>query len=388
MRSKKVYIGVLATVLFFIICVCASIFYIKSNNKDVEIAEFVKNFTNENTKQAMETTEEVKGKSKAVEMKTNAQNKSKEQDNEKVVVNLDENEVKKEIIEEVKEVVITEPVQNTVEENKKENNTKSTQQSTISETKKAEKKEEIVVPKKEIVVTPLEKTLYVNIDSLNVRSGPDTTYSRIGGLNKADKVKITGQAGDWYRISYNNKVGYVKASYLVVTKLVIEEPKVEVSNVAQTNVSNSEGTVLNNLIIINSRNNTLRYYCGGKLTRSYSCATGASSSPTPQGKFKVYNKIVNRPYYKLNIPGGAPNNPLGNRWLGLDVDGTKGTTYAIHGTNNESSIGGNVSQGCIRMHNADIQALYEIVPKGTTVIIKSTNQSDKQIAANYGINIE
>ena len=288
---------------------------------------------------------------------------------DKIIVEVENEDVNEEVIEKDKE---------NIEEEKQE----------VSDTNKS--------TKKEFVVTPVNKILYVNTNRLNVRSGPDTTYSSIGGLQKAAEVKITGKVDGWYRITYNKKVGYVKASYLVETKPVIEtqtakEPSVQISNVPQiteNQTTNTNGTVLNNLIIINSRNNTLRYYTSGKLSRSYPCATGASSSPTPQGKFYVYNKIVNRPYYKLNIPGGAPNNPLGKRWLGLYVNGTKGTTYAIHGSNNESSIGKNVSKGCVRMHNADIEAFYDIVPVGTTVIIKSTTQSDKQIAAAYDIYID
>ncbi|MDC7783486.1 MULTISPECIES: L,D-transpeptidase [Priestia] len=34
-------------------------------------------------------------------------------------------------------------------------------------------------------------------------------------------------------------------------------------------------------------------------------------------------------------------------------------TYGIHGNNNESSIGKYVSRGCVRMHNADIEKLYD-----------------------------
>jgi lipoprotein-anchoring transpeptidase ErfK/SrfK len=42
-----------------------------------------------------------------------------------------------------------------------------------------------------------------------------------------------------------------------------------------------------------------------------------------------------------------------------------GGQYAIHGTNNEGSIGHFVSHGCIRMHNADIEDLYNRVMLGT-----------------------
>ena len=43
--------------------------------------------------------------------------------------------------------------------------------------------------------------------------------------------------------------------------------------------------------------------------------------------------------------------------------------YAIHGTNDPSSIGRFVSHGCIRMFNADIIDLYNRVPVGTPVVV-------------------
>jgi lipoprotein-anchoring transpeptidase ErfK/SrfK len=62
------------------------------------------------------------------------------------------------------------------------------------------------------------------------------------------------------------------------------------------------------------------------------------------------------------IPGGSPKNPMGAAVLTLS-----GGDYAIHGTNNPSSIGGFVSYGCIRMYNADIMDLYSRVSVGTSV---------------------
>jgi lipoprotein-anchoring transpeptidase ErfK/SrfK len=46
-----------------------------------------------------------------------------------------------------------------------------------------------------------------------------------------------------------------------------------------------------------------------------------------------------------------------------------GDGYALHGTNNPSSIGQSVSHGCIRLRNEDIEHLYRIVPVGTPVYI-------------------
>ncbi len=135
------------------------------------------------------------------------------------------------------------------------------------------------------------------------------------------------------------------------------------------------------LIIINSMYNTLNFYENGFLVKKFNCATGTFYTPTPQAMTTVANKIKNRPYYKLRIPGGASNNPLGRRWIGL----FDGGTYAIHGTNEASSIGGNVSHGCIRMYNSDVEWLYEQISIGATVIIKNTSSSDEEIAKNNKI---
>ena len=45
--------------------------------------------------------------------------------------------------------------------------------------------------------------------------------------------------------------------------------------------------------------------------------------------------------------------------------------YGIHGTNNPSSIGGYVSNGCIRMYNHDVEELFPRVSIGTPVEIIS-----------------
>jgi lipoprotein-anchoring transpeptidase ErfK/SrfK len=65
------------------------------------------------------------------------------------------------------------------------------------------------------------------------------------------------------------------------------------------------------------------------------------------------------------VPGGSPQNPMGVAAMTL----AGGGQYAIHGTNNEGSIGGFVSHGCIRMHNADIEDLYSRVSVGTRVVV-------------------
>ncbi|MFC7320027.1 L,D-transpeptidase family protein [Halobacillus campisalis] len=142
-------------------------------------------------------------------------------------------------------------------------------------------------------------------------------------------------------------------------------------------------------IIINKSNNQLAFYENGTLQKVFPVATGRKSSLTPEGKFTLVNKVKNRPWYKENIPGGDPRNPLGARWLGIKVPGdwghTSGNVYGVHGTNNPSSIGTYASSGCIRMNNKDVIWLYERADKNIPVYITSSSSSFTALAQKYEV---
>ena len=214
---------------------------------------------------------------------------------------------------------------------------------------------------------------YKTTSGLNVRKGPDTSYAKIGLLSCNQVINPVGITdNNWYKINYNGQMGYVCGDYVTT----------------YTPILNSDGFTddpADYIIVINSRNCTLNVYYQNSLWHEFSCATGKSSTPTPQGCFSVANKYVN-PAWK-NIAGGASNNPLGKRWMGLSVPGTGGGTYGIHGNSNEDSIGTHASAGCVRMHNDEVEELYPIIPIGTTVIIQDTDDDDITIAANYGFTL-
>ncbi|WP_242971899.1 L,D-transpeptidase [Haloimpatiens massiliensis] len=105
-------------------------------------------------------------------------------------------------------------------------------------------------------------------------------------------------------------------------------------------------------ILISTKNRKLILYKYKKIYKIYPVAIGKPSTPTPKGNFRIINKAFN--------PGG----PFGAAWLGLSIP-----KYGIHGTNNPSSIGKAVSNGCIRLYNYNIIELYNIVPIGTPVKI-------------------
>jgi lipoprotein-anchoring transpeptidase ErfK/SrfK len=73
--------------------------------------------------------------------------------------------------------------------------------------------------------------------------------------------------------------------------------------------------------------------------------------------------IQRQPYLPRFVAGGA-SNPLGARAMYLS-----GSVYRIHGTNAPSTIGTQVSSGCIRMVNEDVMDLYSRVQVGTKVVV-------------------
>lgn len=125
-------------------------------------------------------------------------------------------------------------------------------------------------------------------------------------------------------------------------------------------------------IEVNKKTNQLTLYRNGAVAKIYPVATGRTPSLTPEGTFTIKNKI-NKPGWR-GIPGGDPSNPLGERWLGLQVNGDNGRTYGIHGTNRPESIGTHASNGCIRMYNKNVIELYNTVPVGTKVHIHNGNR--------------
>lgn len=72
--------------------------------------------------------------------------------------------------------------------------------------------------------------------------------------------------------------------------------------------------------------------------------------------------------YADGMPGG-PDNPLGARALYLFDDTGADTFLRIHGTPEPWTIGSAVSNGCVRLANQDIAALYDLVELGAPVML-------------------
>ena len=111
-----------------------------------------------------------------------------------------------------------------------------------------------------------------------------------------------------------------------------------------------------------------------KLAKTYTVAIGALGFDTPAGLYAIQNKAVD-PVWSVpdrawagdlagtTVPGGVPQNPLKERWMGI-YDGA-----GIHGTDDTGSLGSAASHGCVRMAVPDVIDLYDQVPVGTPIYI-------------------
>lgn len=133
------------------------------------------------------------------------------------------------------------------------------------------------------------------------------------------------------------------------------------------NANLSAANTVKRWILINIPARSLRLYEDDKCVAMYPVGVGKIGSKTPAGFYKIVEKVVNPTWVDPGdtsvVIASGPDNPLGFRWLGI------GGNYGIHGTNNPSSVGHYVSNGCVRMVEADVEKVFDKVDVGTEVQI-------------------
>jgi len=114
------------------------------------------------------------------------------------------------------------------------------------------------------------------------------------------------------------------------------------------------------------------------MVASFPCGTGTNDS-TPVGTFKVRSgsKLIDpqwtNPRTGEHFAANDPKNPIGERWIGLQgttPDTAKFTGYGIHGTTEPQSIGQQMSMGCVRLGDAEVEVVYELIGEQSTIVIR------------------
>jgi lipoprotein-anchoring transpeptidase ErfK/SrfK len=118
-------------------------------------------------------------------------------------------------------------------------------------------------------------------------------------------------------------------------------------------------------VVVDKSQNVLSLIQSGESIKTYVVSTGTDGG-TPSGTYKIINKLVDPTWYRTGavIPPDSPENVLGTRWMGFDLKG-----YGIHGTTEPEKLGEQVTLGCVRMKNNEVEELYDIIPINTEVTV-------------------
>jgi lipoprotein-anchoring transpeptidase ErfK/SrfK len=135
-------------------------------------------------------------------------------------------------------------------------------------------------------------------------------------------------------------------------------------------------------IIVDTNNKFLYYIEGPNKATRYGIGVGREGfgwsgvvaigrkqewpSWTPPAEMRVRERRAGR--ILPAVQEGGPNNPLGARAMYL-YKGGRDTIFRIHGTNQPWTIGLNMSSGCIRMMNKDVEHLYDRAAVGAKVVV-------------------
>lgn len=139
----------------------------------------------------------------------------------------------------------------------------------------------------------------------------------------------------------------------------------------KTDLGQAPGTI----IIVNDERRLYYVVAEGQAKR-YRVAVG-DRNELWTGRTFVSRKQVDPDWHPIDgspmVKGGTRGNPLGKRALYIDW-----SLLRIHGTPYRRSIGGAVSNGCIRMFNEDVIDLYDRVHVGAAIIaVNSKRDLDK-----------
>jgi lipoprotein-anchoring transpeptidase ErfK/SrfK len=159
-----------------------------------------------------------------------------------------------------------------------------------------------------------------------------------------------------------------EAAHALVARTRVVPPKV-----TTTQLDRQYATAL----VVDREHFELKLFKDLKLVKTYPVAIGMVGLETPAGLYHIQDNTIDPAWTEPNsswvpardrgkvIPGGAPDNPLKARWLGIfNGAGIHGIDPSEYG-----SIGHAASHGCVRMRIPDVIDLYPQVPVGAPIYI-------------------
>ena len=254
---------------------------------------------------------------------------------------------------------------------------------------------------------------YIVKSNVNFREGPSTSYKSYGILQSGEEVLVLEYTNsNWYKIQYEEKVGYVYASYLnekVISPLASNNYVVIASsanirkgastaygvittvkrgtilkvtgiksNWYKVEVNNKTGYIRNDLvskdyIIVDISDQMLYYFKGTETVLVAPVVTGRKNlHDTPLGNYTLYksSKETSR-YLRGYNDDGSKYNAFVNYWMPFNGGvGFHDATWRSNGEFNKYTFISNGSHGCVNMKLNDAKILYTNTTGNTAVKVR------------------
>ncbi len=215
--------------------------------------------------------------------------------------------------------------------------------------------------------TPEPSYPYLNTgnNTVNVRSGPDTAYEKIGLLLPGETAIVTGWSGAWWQIDRNGAPGFVLGE-LVTARNVAGLPEVAAPPLPTPTAAPlptpepapAWAADEARWIDVDLSEQLLTAYEWQTPVKSYLVSTGLPQTPTPVGQYRIWIKLKTddmsgADYYIPDVP-----------WVMYFFGG-----YGLHGVTWHANFGHPMSHGCVNQPNDMAEWLFAFAEVGTLVNI-------------------
>jgi lipoprotein-anchoring transpeptidase ErfK/SrfK len=229
--------------------------------------------------------------------------------------------------------------------------------------------------------------------TLHQQIEPTITYSKPAVVRLVDRIRtalerqpkdasLSFGPGGFSKVAGQDGVGIDAADLHRRLDAAIVDPAADHTLAVQTHDVKPKVTTADltkryaTVLVVNRSAFKLVLYKDLQLAKTYDIAVGQQGLETPAGLYHIQNKAVDPAWHVPNskwagkmagkvVPGGAPDNPIKARWMGIfDGAGIHGIDPSEYG-----SIGHAASHGCVRMRISDVEDLYPQVPVGAPIYI-------------------